>query len=560
MKSAFAIALLAASLLTSAPGSLRAHEGHDHGEQAATPQPTHVATRAEASSTAFELVAVARGGELVVYLDRFDTNEPIEGAVIEVETPAGPATATAHAGGAYRIDAPWLTTQGRFDLLFTVTSGKTAEIMPLVLEISPPVTAPPPPSTSWSVGTAFAQNTTRLVTEDGAFLIGGLGFALGVLATLLLRRRRTAAPAIIVLALLITAPHGFAHEGHDHGEPAKSSAAAATGEYAQRLPDGAIFMPKPVQRIFAVRTIMTEIVTHRRSVELPGRIIPDPDASGYVQAAIGGRLVPPKGGFARLGTEVKAGDVLAYLTPPMQAIDVSDLRQKQGELDQQISIVQKRLARFEQLVPGGSVPRAQLEEARIELQGLKERRGALDKVQQQPEALVAPVRGVVADGNPISGQIAQPNTVIFHIVDPSRLWVEALSFEALGGTPTASANTGNGKSLTLAYRGSGFADRSQSVPIHFSIQGDTAGLRAGQFVTVLAVTDEETRGIAVPRSSLVRNANGQDFIYEHVAPERFEPRQVRVEPLDGTRVLVSAGVSVGKRIVSQGAELLGHVR
>ena len=42
---------------------------------------------------------------------------------------------------------------------------------------------------------------------------------------------------------------------------------------------------------------------------------------------------------------MKQGDVLAYVTPPMQAIDVSDMRQRQGELDQQISIVERRLKR-----------------------------------------------------------------------------------------------------------------------------------------------------------------------------------------------------------------------
>ena len=77
---------------------------------------------------------------------------------------------------------------------------------------------------------------------------------------------------------------------------------------AQRLPNGAIFVPKPIQRIFGLRTELTDSRAYRRSIELPGRIIPDPNASGYVQAAIGGRLSPPPGGFPRLGTRVKQGD------------------------------------------------------------------------------------------------------------------------------------------------------------------------------------------------------------------------------------------------------------
>jgi hypothetical protein len=38
------------------------------------------------------------------------------------------------------------------------------------------------------------------------------------------------------------------------------------------------------------------------------------------------------------------------------------------------------------------------------------------------------------------------------------------------------------------------------------------------------------------------------------------PRAVRVEPLDGDRVLVLAGLTPATRVVVQGAELLDHVR
>ena len=110
--------------------------------------------------------------------------------------------------------------------------------------------------------------------------------------------------------------------------------------------------------------------------------------------------------------------MLAYVTPPMQAIDVSDMRQRQGELDQQISIVERRLARYETLVPSGAVARTQLEDTRLELQGLKDRRGSLDKSRREPEALIAPVDGVIAEGTVVAGQIAQTNAVIFQIVDP----------------------------------------------------------------------------------------------------------------------------------------------
>jgi hypothetical protein len=244
----------------------------------------------------------------------------------------------------------------------------------------------------------------------------------------------------------------------------------------------------------------------------------------------------------------------------MQAIDVSDMRQKQGELDQQIAIVERRLARQEQLAASATISRSQLEETRLDLQGLRDRRASLDKVRREPEPLIAPVSGVVAEGTPVAGQIVASSAIVFHIVDPGRLWVEALSFNALARAKTASASTAEGRNFALLYRGSGLAGRSQSIPVHFAISGDTAGLRAGQFVTVVVATDEEANGIALPRGSLVRAANGQDLVFEHIAAERFIARAVRTEPLDAERVLIAAGLSPGKRIVTQGAELLDHVR
>ena len=49
----------------------------------------------QATSGPFELVALLQKGELVIYLDRFETNDPLSGANVTVETPAGPVAANA---------------------------------------------------------------------------------------------------------------------------------------------------------------------------------------------------------------------------------------------------------------------------------------------------------------------------------------------------------------------------------------------------------------------------------------------------------------------------------
>lgn len=546
----------AAIFLTVNAGGLRAHEGHDHGE-AAPAAPATVAPRGEAHSERFEVVAVAQGNTLAIYLDDYKTNAPVERAEIEVETPAGPVTARALGNGAYSLDAPFLEKGGHIDLIVTVNAGGDPDILPLAIDIA----APDPAAANGGPANTSAQTVLSSLTQS-PLTAGIAGFLLGGLLVGLVRRSRATAAAIAAIALIGVAD-ARAHEGHDHGP---APAAAANGDQrAQREPDGVVFVPKPIQRIFGLRTVETERGAFARTVELPGRIIPDPNASGYVQTAVGGVLSPPPGGFPRLGAPVREGDILAYVTPPLAAIDVSDMRQKQGELDQQISIVQRRLVRQESLVTSGAVARTQLEDTRLELEGLQDRRAALDRIRSEPIPLVAPVAGVIADGTPITGQIAQGNAIIFHIVRPEKLWVEALSFDAIVGTGRASAKTAAGQPLTLSFRGSGLAGRSQSLPVHFSIDdgGEELGtkrLRAGQFVTVFTETGEQRSGIAVPRTAVVRAANGQDFVFEHTSAERFEPRPVRIEPLDAERVLIAAGIEPGKRVVVQGAELLDHVR
>lgn len=531
-----------------AVGLVSAHEGHDHGKEAV---PVSAGMpRGSAASADFELVAILRNGELTIYLDRFATNEPIAGASVEAETPDGPVSATANDDGTYRLAAPWAKPAGRYDLIFTVTAGDKVDVLPLSIGVS----ARGGQATPGQGGDHWTGSLGL-----GSLLLAGFAAALGAL---LYRRRRMATKVVLVVFAAVLPMHGhqaWSDEGHDH--PEEQAVSLANGrDIPQRLPDGSVFVPKATQRLLAVRTALTAAGTHFKAVELPGRIISDPNASGYVQSALAGRLSPPPKGFPVLGTPVAKGEVLAYVTPPIQAIDVSDMRQREGELLQQIAIVERRVARFEQLIKTEAVARAQLDDARLELKGLLERRASLEQSRREPEALIAPVSGVIAAANTIAGQLAQPNAVIFEIVDNARLWVEALSFEPITSTADNSARVANGRSVKLVFRGAGMAGRNQAIPVHFAIEDSTEGLWAGQFVTVYARANEKHEGIAVPRAAVVRASNGQHIVFDHATAETFEPREVRIAPLDGERVLILSGLTEGRRIVTQGAELLDQVR
>jgi hypothetical protein len=134
------------------------------------------------TSEAFELLVLARDAKLLIYLDRFRTNEPVEGATIQVDTPAG--SATAQAGEPYKVEAPWLR-PGRHDLLFTITAGADVDVLTATLVIPENMAQSSPAPGSSLIGSAFATGLKeRFVSTDSALLVAVLaGFVLGVVVT-----------------------------------------------------------------------------------------------------------------------------------------------------------------------------------------------------------------------------------------------------------------------------------------------------------------------------------------------------------------------------------------
>ena len=304
------VGALAVVLMFAFTSGVAAHEGHDHG---APPPPvsTTIAPRVEASSLVFEAVVIARGAELQVYVDTFDTNAPVAGAAVEMDTPSGVITGTETEPGVYAFSAPWVATPGSYDLAITVIADAGFDV--LVGSLTIPA---PPPAAVVEVNAAAAIGASvlgdlraRLETRDLTLAAAAaIGLLVGVFGMLLLRRNRRPVAhakiaALLVALLLIPPSQGQAEVGAaSAANAALPMPAAATRDVAQRFPDGAIFVPKGTQRVLGIRTLVTETAMHGRRIELPGRIIPDPNASGYVQASLEGRLVAPPGGFPQLGS------------------------------------------------------------------------------------------------------------------------------------------------------------------------------------------------------------------------------------------------------------------
>ncbi|MBY0336525.1 MAG: HlyD family efflux transporter periplasmic adaptor subunit, partial [Acetobacteraceae bacterium] len=349
--------------------------------------------------------------------------------------------------------------------------------------------------------------------------------------------------------------------GHDHGE-AEAPVASAAVDAPSRLPDGTVFLPKVSQRLLEVRTTILREAEASRTVTLVGRVVADPNRGGLAQSLAGGRIVPPEGGLPRLGQAVRRGQVLAIVEPPIPVADRTTIAERSGDLEQQIAAAEARLARARNLAASGAGTRVQVADTEIELEGLRRRRVLLSQNRVAPEVIRAPADGVIASARAVAGQVVAAQDVLFQVVDPAGLWVEALLFgaDAARELRGATAAVRGGAPMRLSLQGFGRAVQQGATLAQFRVEDPPPGLALGQPVAVVAELAEPVRGLILPRAAVVRAANGEQVVWRHVEPESFAAAPVRIEPLDAARVLVMAGLRAGERVVVQGAGLVNQVR
>lgn len=106
----------------------------EHLDGGSTASASTGSPRVEAKSEQFELVALLYDTELSILIDRYETNEPVLGADLEVEAGGLKAKAKFHADhGDYAVDdaefLKRLATPGEHALVFTLVAGKEADLL-----------------------------------------------------------------------------------------------------------------------------------------------------------------------------------------------------------------------------------------------------------------------------------------------------------------------------------------------------------------------------------------------------------------------------------------------
>lgn len=554
-----AIVLLVLALCCFNVGLAAAHEGHDEIRTTAAsgaPGPSRLAT----SSEIYELVAVLEGERLTIYLDGFADNAPVTDANITVTVNDEPVVAQPSGDGAYSISSKRFASSGLVELVFDIRAKEGDDLLIGKLTIAGSASGARSPEAlpwygrAWSYARHGAQDHPTFLT-----LVLVAGFVLGHV----LHRRWPRELLVLSLALPALAAGSMDHAASAHeGGHGDLRPAALTGGTARRLPEGQVFVPKPTQRILDIRTQIARVETAPRPAVFLGRVIPDPNRSGIVQSTNGGRVAAPEHGLPRLAQAIAKGDLLALIEPPMASADRTTISERAGELEQMIAVAEAKLRRLRPMAERQVIAQSLVIETEAELEGLYRRRDVVRETRIAPEALRAPIDGVLALSRVVSGQVVQPQDVLFQIVDPNSLWVEAYDYgdsdpaTLKHATAVGPANV----ALELGFEGWSRTLQQQATVLQFAILAPPSSIRVGQPVTVMAQRQETAHGIIIGRDAVVRGGNGESLVWRHVEAELFEPRPVRTEPFDATRLLIAAGIGEGERIVVRGAELINQIR
>lgn len=562
--------------LTAFAATGNAHEGHDEAPPAvAAPS----VPRLVAEGSEWELVATPKGHTLTIYLDRKATNEPVEGAKMEVTGEGIPQTPAKDMGhGVYEIEGEWIDVPGSKALTFIVTVGSDMDLLAGTLIISSADADHDAKPADWMTYVASPEIwLMALAVGLGGFFLGFAFRSAPLPPSAPGAKEPEAAPTasgsnitamknaaeLILIGIVLAAAlpeTARAHEGHDHG--AETGPALPAGTAPAKLPTGEVFLPKSTQRLLHVRTAETAIEKAQTGSELVGTIIADPAHEGHVQAPMDGQIELASGDISYVGKTVKAGDTLALLAPAMPVYERGTLAQVTADVEGKLRIAEQKLARLTR-ISGDYIPQREIEDTKTEIESLRQQKRVLEPRNDERLELKAPVDGIISVATVRAGQVVSARDTLFEIVDPKRLWIEAIG---IPGTDDESAVSGatavdaEGHSIPLTFIGRAPALRQQALPLLFRVEDAHASLSIGGTIKVVIQHGAPVEGIVIPDAAVVRAGNGMQQVWVKVAPERFAPKPVRVAPLDGERVLVKSGLSKGDRVVIEAAELINQVR
>jgi multidrug efflux pump subunit AcrA (membrane-fusion protein) len=374
------------------------------------------------------------------------------------------------------------------------------------------------------------------------------------------RSRPPAAPlTIILMMLLFSVGHVFAHSEHEEGDGVEGFSGVMVDK-PKTFPDGTVYLPKSSQHLIGIQTEIVKPQIVKIGVKLSGHVQANPNYAGQVQAAQTGRVEVVGKTLPHIGEWVEKNQLLIRISSIAARFEQGNQQAQLATLENALQLARNRLARLKKL--SGTIPRKTLDEAKSEVKSLKGRYEAVSRSLILREPLYAPISGFITKAAVLPGQIVEARETLFEIMNPEKLQIEALAYDNFQTLQIEQAEVviDNAHSIPLTSLGRGTVLRGHALPLLFDVDMKSPPLSVGQVVNVIITTSQKIRGLRVPRDSLVKSNLEKDIIWLHSEAELFEPVQVEWQTVDDESIVITTSLPKGSRIVTRHGSRLLQIR
>jgi cobalt-zinc-cadmium efflux system membrane fusion protein len=314
-----------------------------------------------------------------------------------------------------------------------------------------------------------------------------------------------------------------------------------------------------------------------RTIETTGVVDFDNDQATSVLAPFSG---PVSRLLVSLGQQVKKGDALAAVDSPdfaaaisayQKALATAQTNRKLADLDRDL-LAHNGVARREaaQAETDAANAEADRDAALQELVSLQVPAATIKEIQAggkvaRVEGMIrAPVAGTVVERLVTPGQLLEAGaTPCFTVADLSRVWVMAQVF----GADLAAVSVGDAAEVNSGIGSKSFSGKvdniaalvdpdTRAVAVRVVVENPGDLLKKQMYVRVRLQARQESRGLLVPVSAILRDDENLPFVYQLQADASLARRHVTLGSRTGDAYDIAEGLSAADKIVVDGALFL----
>jgi RND family efflux transporter MFP subunit len=293
-----------------------------------------------------------------------------------------------------------------------------------------------------------------------------------------------------------------------------------------------------------------------------GSLMPEREAA--VRAQVGGSVLQT---FVDQGQAVRAGQTLARIeSGGLQDVYLS-ARAGVTAANNNADIARRELERAQKLLAAGAIAERDIEQARRSSiaanAALADARARLATAQKQVgnTVITAPIAGIVSERQATAGDVVQPGTLLFTVVDPSSMRLEGsvpaeeLGQVKLGAPVTFTVNGYPGRTFSgKVTRVNPTADpATRQVRIVISIPNAEGRLVGGLFATGRLASESRT-GMVVPATAVDSRSNVPAVFRIKGGKVERVPVQLGLRDEGSERIEIASGVQVGDTLLLGAAQ------